>query len=182
MANRPLPTPEILRQLLRYEPETGKLFWRERGQRWFKSRRDMEAWNTRFADTDAFVTKHPGGYLTGSIFGVRYLAHRVIWAMFHGEEPPEEIDHRNLVKSDNRINNLRPADKSTNQRNIRKRINNTSGFKGVSRTRDPKRPWRACIKLHGKYYSLGTFLTPEDASAAYATAAKHYHGEYANAG
>ena len=28
MAKHQLPSPEVLRQLLRYEPETGKLFWK----------------------------------------------------------------------------------------------------------------------------------------------------------
>ena len=35
MANKPLPTPEVLRQLLTYDPETGKLFWAQRGAEWF---------------------------------------------------------------------------------------------------------------------------------------------------
>lgn len=28
MAKKPIPTPDELRQLLRYEPQTGQLFWR----------------------------------------------------------------------------------------------------------------------------------------------------------
>lgn len=30
MSTKPIPSPELLRKLLRYDHETGKLFWRER--------------------------------------------------------------------------------------------------------------------------------------------------------
>lgn len=33
MADEATPTPDELRQLLRYEPETGGLYWKERDQR-----------------------------------------------------------------------------------------------------------------------------------------------------
>lgn len=45
MAKHPIPTPEILRQLLDYRPETGKLFWRER--------EGNARWNTGYAGKEA---------------------------------------------------------------------------------------------------------------------------------
>ena len=35
MAPKALPSPEVLRQLLCYEPDTGKLFWKERSRDMF---------------------------------------------------------------------------------------------------------------------------------------------------
>lgn len=47
MATKPLPTPTELRQLLRYEPETGKLLWRERGPQWFSEGYRLEPGDRR---------------------------------------------------------------------------------------------------------------------------------------
>ena len=41
MATKPIPTPEQLRQLVRYEADTGKLFWLPRDVSWF-----TDGWNT----------------------------------------------------------------------------------------------------------------------------------------
>jgi len=54
MAAKPLPPVEHLRQRLRYEPETGKLYWREHPSM-------PTHWNTRYADTEAFTAAF-GGY------------------------------------------------------------------------------------------------------------------------
>ena len=59
MATKPLPSQEVLRQLLRYEPETGKLFWRERTPDMFSADgRDPEwkarNWNSKLAGREAF--------------------------------------------------------------------------------------------------------------------------------
>ncbi len=48
----------------------------------------------------------------------QYLAHRVIWALYYGKWPPEDmvIDHRNMNKTDNRIINLDLVTASENTR------------------------------------------------------------------
>lgn len=170
MAKRPLPSPEVLRQLLRYEPETGKLFWKERGPEWFKTkdRRGpewaMRGWNSAFAGKEAFTTL-TNGYRQGSVFGRGCLAHRLIWAIVHGEHPPEEIDHINGNRSDNRISNLRSVSSLDNAKNICRRSDNSSGTTGVMWNRASGK-WRARIMVDQKEIHLGQFADIQAAIAA----------------
>ena len=78
MAKRQLPSPEALRQLLRYDPETGKLFWRDR--------HDMgPQWNGRYAGAEALgAVCKKDGYKRGNLGRSSLRAHRVIWAICHG--------------------------------------------------------------------------------------------------
>ena len=48
-------TQEIIRKLLDYDPETGKLTWRARDRKWFKSDRDCNAWNAKLSGKEAFT-------------------------------------------------------------------------------------------------------------------------------
>ncbi|MCK9544728.1 MAG: HNH endonuclease [Novosphingobium sp.] len=176
MADKALPPPEVLRQLLRYEPETGKLFWRRRGPEWFPSQGTMKSFNTQHAGKEAF-TSVSDGYRTSSIaymgraFSLR--AHRVIWAIVHKSWPSGEIDHINGVRDDNRIENLRVVSLRENCRNQRLRKTNTSGVAGVCwDKRDMK--WRSRICADGRYISLGNFSRLEDAAKARAKAEVRY--------
>ena len=47
------------------------------------------------------------GHLQTVVDGKTYLVHRIIWCLFYGANPKEQIDHINRIKSDNRICNLR---------------------------------------------------------------------------
>lgn len=115
------------------------------------------------------------GYLLGGLGGVNWFAHCIIWKMAHDEEPPE-VDHKNRRRSDNRLRNLRAASSSQNKHNSVARRNNLSGMKGVSRNWGK---WAARICINRKTICLGTFDTPEQASAAYQAAADDIHGEFA---
>lgn len=106
------------------------------------------------------------GYLGMSVDGRRYLAHRLAWLYVHGAFPDGHIDHINGVTSDNRIDNLRVVTRSENMHNTALYRNNTSGFRGVTMNRQTGR-WVAQLYLHGKVICLGTFATPQEASAAY---------------
>jgi hypothetical protein len=54
-----------------------------------------------------------GGRRFVSIDGRTYLAHRVAWFLSTGRDPGSMlIDHKDFNPSDNRIDNLRPVDKS----------------------------------------------------------------------
>lgn len=183
MASKALPPPEVLRQLLRYEPDTGKLFWKERPVSMFTSRRysaerNAAIWNTRFAGKEAFTALISGGYPHGSIFGIQYRAHRVIWTMVRGCEPRDHIDHINGDKADNRIENLREADASENNYNTGLRAHNKSGYKGVI-WHHARSNWRAEIRANGHRRNLGYFDTPEAAARAYDEAAREMHGAFA---
>lgn len=172
MAKRPLPSVEVLRQLLRYEPETGKLFWRERGPEWFKCERDRKIWNTKNAGNEALNYLHKG-YFVGTLLGVRVQAHRAAFAMHIGDWPSGCIDHVNGDTGDNRICNLRDVSIAENGRNQKRRSTNKSGTNGVSWDRASGK-WRAQILANGKKINLGRFENKADAVAARAKADVKY--------
>ncbi|MHA0335824.1 HNH endonuclease [Sphingomonas aquatilis] len=183
MAKRQLPTPDELRQLLRYEPETGKLFWRERGPEWFLhgkqgASRHCRSWNARFANREAFTATHSQGYRDGHVNSCHMLAHRVIWAIVTGAWPDHDIDHDDTDKTNNRWGNLRPATDAQNMQNKRARRDSPTGLKGVQVL--PSGRFTASITSNGRRTYLGSFDRPEEAKSAYNEAALSLHGEYAN--
>ena len=107
-----------------------------------------------------------------------YLEHVLVY-LWHTGEFVKEIDHENRVKTDNRIENLRPATSTQNKGNIGLLRSNQSGFRGVSLNRRSMK-WHAQIKVMGKQTYLGRFDTPEEAAATYNHAARLYFGEFAH--
>lgn len=111
MAKRPLPDQATLLKLLRYEPETGKLYWRERTPDMFSGRGRGGAvgmcarFNSQWAGKPALTAKTGSNHCSGLIQQESHLAHRVIWKMMTGEEPGE-VWHRNGIGTDNRFQNL----------------------------------------------------------------------------
>ena len=185
MVKKPLPTPELLRQLLRYEPDTGKVFWKERTPDMFKSGGHTAAhicarWNAKHAGKEAFTTVGSSGYRVANVYGWKNHAHRAIWAMAHGEWPADQIDHINGIRDDNRIGNLRAVTRAVNQKNLKRRSDNTSGVTGVSRRSNIDK-WCAEIWSNGKKYHIGQFDSFDDAVSA-RKAAERLHGFHANHG
>lgn len=172
MAAKDLPDPELLRKLLRYEPETGKLFWRKRPPEMFGRRANFLAWNKRWAGKAAF-TAYRQGYHQGRVLSQNLVAHRVIWALHTGAWPEHQIDHINGNRADNRWRNLRAVTSAENMRNKRQRSNNTSGVTGVSWAKE-KRKWLADIRVNGKQIHIGRFDQKADAIAARKAAEKQY--------
>lgn len=173
MAVANLPSPDVLRQLLHYEPATGAFVWRHRSISLFPDERAWKIWNTRFAGTRAFASTTTNGYWRGCIFGVRYLGHRVAWAWSYGAWPEQEVDHINGDPLDNRLANLRAVSASTNCRNLPMRKSNTSGHIGVSR-RPRGKPWIARIHVGDQHIHLGAFDTVEEAATARKAADARY--------
>ena len=165
MTTKELPAVDYLRKRLRYEPETGKLFWLDCD--------DMpNSWRLRFAGKEAF-TSVCGGYRTGSIKYLGFRAHRVAWAIHYGEWPSNQIDHINGVRIDNRIENLRVVTSQENMRNIKMFNTNTSGVTGVSWVK-AREKWMAMISVEGRNKNLGYFQSIDDAKAARAEASTRY--------
>lgn len=109
----------------------------------------------------------------------QYL-HRLVLARKLGRElvKGEFVDHVNQNRLDCRRENLRLATKAENMQNRGKTKVNTSGYKGVSLRKDTGK-YSAQIKVHGKFISLGCYLTLEEAHQAYCDAALKYHGNFA---
>lgn len=151
-----------LKEVLRYESNTGEWFWLVR-----KSQAKGPG------DIAGSVMKD--GYVTIMVDGERFLAHRLAFFYMEGFLPTKQIDHIDTNKSNNRWLNLRQATPRQNQFNHRRKITNTSGYKGVTYFRGR---WRAMIRIDGKIVFLGMFNTPLLASEAYQQASNNYHKEF----
>lgn len=180
MAKKPLPSPEVLRQLLRYNHETGKLFWKERGPELFRidrGSRSLEArsnhWNSTFSGREALTADSGNGYLVGRVLGISVAAHRVAWCLYFGEWPEKMIDHINGIGTDNRILNLRLSDNEKNGRNAHIYRSNTTGVAGVYVERRSGK-FRASIFTGGKTVSLGSYDDLEAAEDARRSALATY--------
>jgi len=167
---------EMLHKLLICDAEAGTLTWRERTPDMFEHAKfpnqACASWNGRYAGKLASIA-NSDGYKIGKIFNKAYKAHRVIWAIHHGEWPAHEIDHINGNKSDNRIGNLRDVTSAENARNQSMRSINTSGCMGVS-FHATRNKWEAHIGVDGKKEYLGIFIEKSDAIAARAAAEIKY--------
>lgn len=176
---KPLPPIDYLRKRLRYEPETGKLFWLDyEGMH--------QRWRTRYAGTEAFTSVDNKRYARGCVDGCFYSAHRIAWTLYYGEWPANQIDHINGVRTDNRVENLRVVTNQENQRNKAIPKSNTSGVMGVSWCKRDKK-WRAEIRIDGRSKHLGYFNTLEEAAEVRKAASEKYgfterHGLPTNVG
>ncbi len=144
-------TQDELKQLLSYDPKTG-VFTRIRSHR----RPDLVGKETGWLDGS--------GYLRITIKGKIHKAHRLAWLYIYGKWPKDQIDHINHQGTDNRISNLREATSSENQRNTRRRKDNTSGTTGVGYHKTSRR-WRARSGRNGETW-IGCFKTKGEAIKA----------------
>lgn len=158
-------TPEQLREMFDYNPETGLLFWKKRNSK-------------RIHIGDIAGCKSSEGRVLVGVKGRLYKAHRIAWAIMTGEWPTDQIDHINQNPSDNRWENLREVCKSQNMMNISRINSNTSGIKGVGWSKASQK-WRAYIRADGTNYHLGVFDKIEDAAKARRKAEEKFFGEFA---
>ena len=156
-------------EILRYEPETGRLIRRVTIQ-------------NRSQVGDEAGTINNTGYrrITVTVNGKvkRLLTHRIIW-FIHNGDVPEFLDHKDGDRLNNRIKNLRPATRLENNRNSRNRKSSTSQYLGVHLNKRLKK-WCARISTNGKGKHLGCFDDEIEAAKAYDAAAKELFGEFAN--
>ena len=110
-----------------------------------------------------------------SVFSVKHRAHRVAWAIYYGEWPKQEIDHKNRNASDNSIDNLRDVSGIENLRNKGVYSNNRSGYKGVTWHKSSGK-WMAQIKHNKRNLHLGLFICPAEAGEAYMQKAEELYG------
>ena len=156
----------LIRESIDYNPYTGKLVWKvSRGSRKCGSE----------------VTKGCEGYLCVKIGKKTYKAHRVAWLLYYGDWPNGFIDHINLDKTDNRIENLRDCTRQQNNSNVALRIDNKSGVKGVSWKASHDK-WCAQISYQGKVIYLGLYENLQEAAEVVRKKREELHGGFANHG
>ena len=175
---------ETLRGLVRLDPDTGRLFWIERGVEWFSDTPRRTAthscawWNSRFSNKEAFYSD-VSDYGTGKIFGRRYYRHVVIFALTHGRWPAGYVDHKDRDRGNDRPYNLREATRRQNNQNVPGR-GEASSLKGVSWKKQNQKWCARCSDPTGKRHHLGYFSEVVDAARAYDRAALAWHGEFAH--
>ena len=148
---------------LEYNPETGVLIWKENKHK-------------RFIGREAGSVNHHG-YRRMHILNTRIDAHRLVWLMHYGYLPVGEVDHINGNKLDNRLVNLRLADKQKNQQNVGVRADSRLGVKGV-RIR-PSGKYQARVSLTDGARLVKTFEFLDSAVAWLSATRKESHGEFA---
>jgi hypothetical protein len=110
---------------------------------------------------DEKVGNLSNGYYTCNIDNKSYLLHRIIYLMFYGELP-DLLDHIDRNSTNNRIENIRKADKKINSINRDLQTNNKSGYRGISWNKNSSK-WEVYITVNNKRIALGLSPTLEDA-------------------
>ena len=174
--------PAEMAKWLRYEPDTGHLFWLPvtpdmmrptayRTAEWLARQRNS------LCSGKLAGTQNPNGYVIVQIAQMGGVCgHRIAWCLAYGEDAPERIDHINGDRQDNRLVNLRLASHAQNLQNQKTQVGRQ--FKGISRAY--KTNWGARIKVGGKTLALGYHRTAEDAARAYDRAAVEHFGAFAH--
>ena len=174
-----VPDREFLIGMLNYDPASGALVWRKRGNIHF----DPQHAGKPAGSLTAGRADGSNRYLAVGIKTDRYRqyqAHRLIWMIVTGEQPPDQIDHRDGDELNLKWDNLRAATHGQNIQNSKLRKDNKTGFKGVSlRVKGKYRRYRAQISVNRRLIIIGDFKSPEAAGAARAAAAIKLHGEFA---
>lgn len=91
--------------------------------------------------------------------------------------PGTNVDHVDSNGLDNRRDNLRLCDQSRNNCNSRRRVDNTSGEKGLSFDGSRKR-WKAAVQIEGRAVQR-RFLSRREAEAWLQSVRPAMHGEFA---
>jgi hypothetical protein len=145
---------EDLSEILEYLPEQGTFRWRRAGKQ-------AGCRDTR-------------GYISITVAGKKYQAHRLAFLLMTGDIPPE-VDHIDQNPSNNVWSNLRAADHQRNM--VNRDLKSRTGVRGV-RYRPQRGKWGAEIGVEGKSIWLGSFDSKEEAQECYIATAREWFGEY----
>lgn len=157
----------LLQEYTTYDKTTGKVFWK------------------KSPSARAPVGKEVGSLVDGYYYSqityegkrYRFPLHKVVWFWEKGYYPKSIIDHKDMDRGNNRIENLRLATRTQN--NVNRFYNKgVSKYQGVVyHTKNKK--WIAQIGYDNKGLYIGSFENEEDAARAYDKKAVELFGEFA---
>lgn len=146
-------TQKRVKEIIKYDPETGILTWRKPSRRTTVTGKEAGSLNQN-------------GYREVEIGGKTYKAHRLAWLYVHGYLPESYLDHLDRVRDNNRISNLREVNQSCNMKNSSLYSTNKSGVAGVYWNKDAEKWHARVIDKNGKRVHLGHFIDLQDAVKA----------------
>lgn len=150
---------DMLHKFYSYDPNSGVMTYR------------LPTRQHKVGDIVGF--KHSGGYIGFSHDNKQYLLHRIIWLYMTGEFP-EQVDHIDHDRTNNKWDNLRDVDNTTNSKNCSISTNSSTGVNGVSKIKATGK-FRVYINDNRKQIHIGVFDSLEEAKAARAKANLEYH-------
>ena len=151
-----------LKQWLSYDKESGVFTW-------------IKSYNNQRLNKAA-GSLDKDGYVVIKIKGKQYRAHNLAWLYVYGMFPRVILDHIDMVKDNNRIDNLREVTHAENSQHKVKALstNKSCGLLGVSLHKRVNR-YRARIMTEGRRIMLGYFDCPKEAHEAYLKAKRSLH-------
>lgn len=171
-------TPKELSEMLSYDPKTGLFKWAYRPEKLFRSPASAKSWNNKYAGKVVAVFDNGRGYHIIAVRRQKLKAHRVAWALTHGQYPCGSIDHIDGDGHNNKLSNLRDVSHAENMRNRRLSSKNKTGVPGVFWN---GRNFEVAIKYLQKKYHLGNFQDLATATAVRKSAEMQF-GFHANNG
>lgn len=127
---------DAVNKWLLYENQSGIFYWKK-----------SPMYKVKAGDKAGALLRNGCGnnYLTITVHGKRYLAHRIVATLFLGANPSDFVDHINGNGLDNRVENLRLVSKKQNSRNMKISARCKTGIMGVS----------FCSKYNGYRVKIG---------------------------
>ena len=114
------------------------------------------------------------GYFQVKLMGKIYLVHRLIYTLINGQIP-NNVDHIDGNKTNNKIENLRSCTQSENRMNACRSTSNKIGIKGVCWSKSNK-CWRVQVKKQSKKVYDAFFDDLELAEFVAIEARNKHHG------